>query len=142
MNVLVYVVKYLFLYCYHELISLLFFSLIKKNRQFAKSHKQKPAKLTLTSVNAAGFKYTINVAGNKTTALAVKSKKVTITDNIINALGDNLGNSTSFSYVNTSGLLICNMHTTREYLLANIFTIGFTSNQQNYVHGSHSLCSW
>ena len=38
---------------------------------------------------------TINVAGNKTTALAVKSKKVTITDNIINALGDNLGNSTS-----------------------------------------------
>ncbi|MBQ2613081.1 MAG: hypothetical protein IJG19_04295 [Methanobrevibacter sp.] len=41
------------------------------------------------------YNNTINVAGNKTTALAVKSKKVTITDNIINALGDNLGNSTS-----------------------------------------------
>ena len=41
------------------------------------------------------YNNTVNVAGNKTTALAVKSKKVTITDNIINALGDNLGNSTS-----------------------------------------------
>ncbi|MBQ5902318.1 MAG: hypothetical protein IIW83_03635, partial [Clostridia bacterium] len=37
----------------------------------------------------------ITVNGNKTTGLAVKSKRANITDNTINALGENLGNSTA-----------------------------------------------
>ena len=41
------------------------------------------------------YENTITVEGNKTTALAVKSKKSYINKNVINALGDNLGNSSS-----------------------------------------------
>ena len=41
------------------------------------------------------YENTITVEGNKTTALAVKSKEVRFINNIINALGDNLGNSSS-----------------------------------------------
>ncbi len=38
---------------------------------------------------------TIIVKGNQTTAIAAKSKELAIQDNIINALGENLGNSTT-----------------------------------------------
>ena len=43
--------------------------------------------------NVINNKITVN--GNKTTALAVKSKNANISGNTINALGDNLGNSTT-----------------------------------------------
>ncbi len=76
------------------------------------------------------YNNTITVEGNKTTALAIKSKESYIYNNTINALGDNLGNSTSvdsFAAI-TAGINLQNSDANVEENIINSKSIGILVN--------------
>ncbi|WP_407424382.1 right-handed parallel beta-helix repeat-containing protein [Methanobrevibacter sp.] len=76
------------------------------------------------------YNNTITVEGNKTTALAIKSKESYIFNNTLNALGVNLGNSTSpdtFAAI-TAGINLQNSKATAEENIINSNSIGILVN--------------
>ena len=76
------------------------------------------------------FENTITAEGNKTTALAIKSKEAYVYKNTINALGDNLGNSSSLdSFVPmTAGINLQNTNTIVEENTINSTSRGIFAN--------------
>ncbi|MBR0371336.1 MAG: right-handed parallel beta-helix repeat-containing protein [Methanobrevibacter sp.] len=81
------------------------------------------------------YNNTITVEGNKTTALAIKSKESYIYNNTINALGDNLGNSTSvdsFAAI-TAGINLQNSDANVEKNIINSKSIGILVNDGEVI---------